>query len=543
MGCKKAGTDEVVYVSGGEGSTSQGDFHEALNWASRDKLPVIFVIQDNKYAISVPINQQTAEGVYYLARGYKGLHRYKVDGTDFMASYNVMQEAVERARSGEGASIVVADVIRLMPHSSSDDHTKYRTKEDLERDALRDPIKRFSEFLLSNRLILQKELESLIEEIKKSVDNAADFAESCPMAEPETATLHVYSTDKSPVEGRGAFEFESNETNGEPVVIVDALNHALREEIERNNKILVFGQDIQDEKGGVFTVTKGLTKKFGVDRVFNAPLAESSIVGVAIGLATRGFKPVVEIQFGDYIWTAMMQIRNELASMRYRSNGQWKCPVVIRVPVGGYIHGALCHSQNIEAFFAHIPGILLALPSNAADAKGLLKSAIRGDDPVIFMEHKALYRQAFAKAPEPGPEYLLPFGKAAVKKEGNHITVVTYGMMVHRSLEAVNQLEEKQGISVEVIDIRTMNPLDKTTILNSVKKTNKVLVVYEDTITGGFGAEIAAIIAHEAFEYLDAPVKRVAAKDAHVPYSWALEPAILPQTEDIVQGLVELAGY
>ncbi|MFQ5824943.1 MAG: thiamine pyrophosphate-dependent enzyme [bacterium] len=543
MGCKKDGTDEVVYVSSGEGSTSQGDFHEALNWASRDKLPVIFVMQDNKYAISVPIHQQTAEGIYYLARGYKGLDRYKVDGTDFIESYKIMKEAVERTRSGEGPSIVVADVIRLLPHSSSDDHTKYRTKEDLESDVLRDPIKRLSKFLISNKIIHQKELETLSEEVKKLVNDAADFAESCPMAKPETATLHLYSSDRSPIEGSQAFKFENDEINGEPIVIVDALNHALSEEIERNDKILMFGQDIQDDKGGVFTVTKGLTRKFGADKVFNAPLAESSIVGVAIGLATRGFKPVVEIQFGDYIWTAMMQIRNELATMRYRSNGQWKCPLVIRVPVGGYIHGGLCHSQNIEGFFAHFPGILLALPSNAADAKGLLKSAIRGDDPAIFMEHKALYRQAFAKTPEPSAEYLIPFGKAAIKKEGNDITVVTYGMMVHRSLEAVKQLEEKHGITGEVIDIRTMNPLDKKTILNSVKKTNKVLVVYEDTLTSGFGAEIAAIIANEAFEYLDAPVKRIAAKDAHVPYSWSLEPAILPQTADIVKGLEELAEY
>ncbi|MFQ5866062.1 MAG: thiamine pyrophosphate-dependent enzyme, partial [bacterium] len=487
LGCKKAGTNEVVYVSAGEGSTSQGDFHEALNWASRDKLPVIFVIQDNKYAISVPRHQQTAGGVYYLAQGYKGLHRYKVDGTDFIESYEVMKEATERVRSGEGPSIVVADVIRLVPHSSSDDHTRYRTKEDLEKDALRDPIKRLSEYLLSSKILSKNELESLAEEVKKLADDAADFAESCSMAEPETATLHLYSADKSPIEGNRAFDFENAEINGEPIVIVDALNHALREEIERDDKILMFGQDIQDDKGGVFTVTKGLTRKFGVDKVFNAPLAESSIVGVAIGLATRGFKPVVEIQFGDYIWTAMMQIRNELATMRYRSNGQWKCPLVIRVPVGGYIHGGLCHSQNIEGFFAHLPGILLALPSNAADAKGLLKSAIRGDDPVIFMEHKALYRQAFAKTPEPGPEYLIPFGKAAIKKEGSDMTVVTYGMMVHRSLEAAKQLEEKRGITVEVIDIRTINPLDKKTILNSVNKTNKVLVVYEDTLTSGFG--------------------------------------------------------
>ena len=543
IGCKKAGTDEVVYVSSGEGSTSQGDFHEALNWASRDKLPIIFVIQDNRYAISVPINQQTAKGIYYLVQGYQGLHRYKVDGTGFIESYKVMKEAVERARSGDGPCIVIADVIRMLPHSSSDDHTKYRTKEDLERDALRDPIRRFSKFLVSNKISKEKELAIIPDEIKKLVDKAADYAESCPIAEPETATLHVYSSDKSPVEGNGVFAFENDGVDGKPIVLVDALNHALYEELERNDKIVMYGQDIQDDKGGVFTVTKGLSRKFGLDKVFNAPLAESSIVGVAIGLAARGFKPVVEIQFGDYIWPAMMQIRNELAPMRYRSNGQWTCPVVIRAPVGGYIHGGLCHSQNIEGFFANLPGILLALPSNAADAKGLLKSAIRGDDPVIFMEHKALYRQAFAKSPEPGPEYLLPFGKAAVKKAGDDITIVTYGMMVHKSLEAVRLVEEKQETTIEVIDIRTINPLDKKTIIESVKKTNRVLVVYEDTLTNGFGAEIAAIIANEAFEYLDAPVKRIAAKDTHVPYSWSLEPAILPQTEDIVKGLKELAEY
>ncbi len=336
--------------------------------------------------------------------------------------------------------------------------------------------------------------------------------------------------------------FVEPEHTGQRVVFVDAINHALAEEMERNPKMLIYGEDVAGNKGGVFTATKGLTAKFGSERVFNSPLAEASIVGTAIGLAIRGFKPVVEIQFADYIWPAMMQIRDELTMLRYRSNNSWSCPVVIRVPVGGYIHGGHYHSQCIESIFAHLPGIRLCFPSNAADAKGLLKTACREEDPVLFMEHKALYRQSFAASPEPDANYLLPFGIAKVKREGTDITVITYGMMVQRSLEAAQKLEE-QGVSVEVIDLRTLNPLDTEMMLKSVKKTGKVLIVHEDTLTAGFGAELAAIVAKEAFQYLDAPIQRVGAKDTPVPYAPTLEDAVLPSERVITKALEELAAY
>lgn len=537
MGAKFRKTDEVVYVSSGEGTTSQGDFHEALNWASRDKLPVIFCIQDNKFAISVPISQQTATSVFDMVAGYAHLDRYQIDGTNFFESYRAFHSAVERARAGDGPSCIVAEVVRLLPHSSSDDHGKYRTKDDLENDRKRDPIRKLQEILLSNGVLTPDDVRNLSDEVHTEVNDVVSVSEKKEFAKPETATQFLFSPK------RDSNVYEASEPLGQKVVLVDAINHALREEMERDEKILVFGQDVQDGKGGVFTATKGLSTKFGSERCFNSPLAESSIVGTAIGLALYGYKPVVEIQFGDYIWTAMMQIRNELITMRYRSNNAWSCPVVLRVPVGGYIHGALYHSQSIDGIFAHLPGVFLAYPSNAADAKGLLKTACRLDDPVIFMEHKGMYRQSYASSPEPDAQYLLPFGKAAVKKIGSDITVVTWGALVQKSLEAARTMEQEEDVSVEVIDIRTLMPLDIETIVQSVRKTGKVLIAHEDNLTGGFGAELAAQIVSRAFEYLDAPIHRVAAKDCHIPYSWTLEPEILPQEKDVLTSLRSLAAY
>jgi len=539
LGAVKEGKDEVVYVSSGEGTTSQGDFHEALNWASREKLPVIFVIENNKYAISVPVQEQVAGGsVYKFTAGYEGLNRFHVDGTNFLASYEVMLEAVANARQGKGPSLIEAETVRLFPHSSSDSQKKYRTHDELETDKQKDPIPNFEVLLLENGLAEEEDFERLKKEIKAEVDRAAEDADQYDHPQPETLYHFLYAPEKDPAEQNA----ENPPVEGEKVVMVDAINHALKEEMAYNDKMYVFGQDVADGKGGVFTATTGISSQFGRERCFNAPLAESSIAGVSIGMALRGLRPVVEIQFGDYIWTAMMQIRNELATMRWRSNNNWAAPVVIRVPVGGYIHGGLCHSQNIEAFFAHLPGIKIAYPSNAADAKGLLKAAIRGADPVLFLEHKGLYRQSFAAAPEPDANYLLPFGKAAVKREGTDITVVTWGALVQKSLEAARTLEA-DGISVEIIDIRSINPLDTETILQSLKKTSKVLVAHEDTRFHGFGAEIAAHIAEFAFEYLDAPVKRLGAADTPVPFSAVLEEAMLPQTNDLVQALHELAAY
>jgi 2-oxoisovalerate dehydrogenase E1 component len=539
MGAVRDGTDEVVYVSSGEGAASEGEFHEAINWAARARLPVIFLIQDNEYAISVPKkDQHAAKSIYHLVSGYEGLNRYEIDGCDFIESHRVAAEAVEKARKGEGPSLILAHVVRLLPHSSSDDQRKYRPEEDLARDRAKDPIPRFEKYLIEQKIVSESEIHSIQQEIVERINHAAEAAEDAPQQDGENLLKHVYSSSLViPREG-----FVEPEHKGSKIVMVDAINHALAEEMKLNPKMLIYGEDVAGDKGGVFTVTKGLTEKFGWERVFNSPLAEASIVGTAIGLAVRGFKPVVEIQFGDYIWPGFMQLRDELAMLRFRSNGQWSCPVVVRVAVGGYIHGGLYHSQCIEAFFTHIPGLRVVMPSTAADAKGLLKTACRSDDPVIFCEHKGLYRASFAAAPEPDADYLLPFGLAKTVREGSDISVITWGMLVQRSLEAARALEAR-GVSVEIVDLRTLNPFDKDAIHKTVKKTGKVLVAHEDTLTGGFGAEVAAIIASELFTDLDAPIKRVGAKDCPVPYGPTLEAAMLPQTSDIVAALEELAAY
>jgi 2-oxoisovalerate dehydrogenase E1 component len=535
-GAKLEGTDEVVYVSSGEGTTSQGDFHEAINWASRAKLPVIFCVQDNKYAISVHLSQQTGGSVYDMVAGYVNLDRVEVDGTNFFESYEAFRKAVARARRGDGPTVVVTDVVRLLAHSSSDDQTKYRSKEELERDRQRDPIIRMRDALIDAGMLTLDEFGQMEKELLDEANDATDIAEAKPLPDPSTAMRYLYSPKQLD------FRYEHNTPAGNKTVIVDAINHALHEEMERNEKIIVYGQDVQDGKGGVFTATKGLSTKFGLNRCFNSPLAESSIVGTAVGLAVRGFKPVVEIQFGDYIWTAMMHLRNEVSTMRYRSNNDFSAPIVLRVPVGGYIHGGLCHSQNIEGFFTHIPGMYVVYPSTAADMKGLLKTACRMDDPVMFLEHKGMYRQGYAASLEPDDEYLIPFGKASVRREGINATIVAWGAMVQKSLETARVLD-KEGISVEVIDLRTLVPLDMDTVLRSIAKTSKVLIAHEDTLTGGFGGEVAARIAADGFELLDAPVRRIAAQDCHIPYSWTLESEILPQDKDIIRAVRDLVAY
>jgi len=539
LGAVKEGVDEVVYVSSGEGATSEGEFHEAVNWAARERLPVVFLIQDNKYAISVPVREQTAaKSVYDLVRGYDGLHRYEIDGCDFIRCYETASEAVAKARKGEGPSLILANTVRLLAHSSSDDQRKYRSEEELSRDRARDPLPRFEKYLTENKILTTDNLEKMQQEVLCRIERAAEMAEAEEQQEPENLLNHVYSP-RVIIAKEG---FCEPDHHGDKIVMVDAVNHALFEEMEHNPRMLVYGEDVAGDKGGVFTATKGLTKKFGWDRVFNSPLAEASIIGTALGLAVQGFKPVVEIQFGDYIWPGFMQLRDEVATLRFRSNNQWSCAMVVRVAVGGYIHGGLYHSQSIDGFFTHIPGLRVVVPSNAADAKGLLKTACRSDDPVIFCEHKGLYRASFAATPEPDSDYCLPFGVAKVVREGSDVTVITWGMMVQRSLEAARAMGEK-GASVEVIDLRTLNPLDSATMLNSVEKTGKVLIVHEDTLTGGFGAEIAAIIADVAFGRLDAPVRRVAAKDSPVPYGPTLENAMLPQTLDILKALEDLAAF
>lgn len=539
LGALKEGVDEVVYVSSGEGATSEGEFHEAVNWAARERLPVIFLIQDNKYAISVTLKEQmAAKSVYYLTSGYEGLNRYEVDGCDFIATYDVAREAVENARRGKGPSLILAHTVRLLPHSSSDDQRKYRSEEELAQDRARDPLPRFEKYLIENNILTTDGIKKLQQEVLTRIDRAAESAEVEEQQDPANLLKYVYSPNVI-ISKEGFIEAEHE---GGKIVMVDAINHAMFEEMEKNPKMLIYGEDVAGDKGGVFTTTKGLTKKFGWDRVFNSPLAEASIVGTALGLAVRGFKPCIEIQFGDYIWPGFMQLRDEVAMLRFRSNNDWSCPMVVRVAVGGYIHGGLYHSQSIEGFFTHIPGLRVVFPSNAADAKGLLKTACRCDDPVIFCEHKGLYRASFATSPEPNTDYCLPFGLAKTVVEGSDISIITWGMMVHRSVEAARKMAERD-VSVEIVDLRTLNPLDVDAILSSVRKTGKVLVAHEDTLTGGFGAEIVAIIANEAFAQLDAPIKRVAAKDSPVPYGPTLENAMLPQMSDILSALEELAAF
>jgi 2-oxoisovalerate dehydrogenase E1 component len=528
---------EVTVVCAGDGTTSQGDFHEALNWASREKAPVIFLIEDNGYAISVPVRDQTPGGkVANLGRGYDGLTTVEVDGCDLLASYEVMRDAVGRARRGEGPTLIVADVVRLLPHSSSDDQRKYRPEGELTADKARDPIPAFKKLILDRGASTELELVQLEGTIKQHIDDAADRAEAAAMPARDTATRWVTSEEPEPA-------LTQPTVAGDGIVLVDAINRALAEELARDPKMLVFGEDVAGDKGGVFTATRGLTAKFGVDRVFNSPLAESSIVGVGIGLALRGYTPVPEIQFGDYVWTAMMQIRNEVATMRYRSNNAWSCPMVIRIPIGGYIHGALCHSQNIESFFAHIPGLKIALPSSSLDAYGLLKAAIRGNDPVLFLEHKGLYRQAWCKSQLPtDTDWVLPFGKASIRRPGSDLTVITYGALVQRALAAADTLKD-EGVDCEVIDLRTLNPVDWDTLTVSVKKTGKCLVLHEDCRFVGYGAEIAAEITERCFEHLDGPVRRLAGEDTPVPYNWDLEEEILVQPEDVLLAMRDLAHY
>lgn len=530
--------DEVVYVSAGEGTCSQGDFHEALNWAAREKLPVIFCIQNNKYAISVHVSEQLAgESVYKLVAGYENLARETVDGTDFIASLEVMQAAHARALRGDGPTLIEAHVPRLQSHSISDNHLKYRTQADIDQEKERCPIGKMRAYLTKEGVATAQELEAIDREVKKEVDAAAEWAEAQPECDPADALRYNYMNPDP------ASAFTEGTPTGEDTYMVDALNHALDEELAANPNMYVFGQDVAHGKGGVFTVTTGLTAKHGKSRVFNAPLAESSIAGVAIGMATRGLKPVAEIQFGDYVWTAMMQIRNELAMMHYRSGGDFACPAVLRIPVGGYIHGAAYHSQNIEATFAHFPGLFIAYPSNASDAKGLLKAAIRGSDPVLFLEHKGLYRQVYAKGPEGDKDCVVPLGKAKVVRAGTDATIVTWGAIVNKSLLAAKELE-KEGYSIEVIDLRTIVPFDRETVFESIRKTNRVLIAHEDVQFMGFGAEIAAQISNDCFTALDAPVKRVGMKyAAAVAHSSYIENVVLPQNEDVVKATRELLAF
>jgi 2-oxoisovalerate dehydrogenase E1 component len=537
----KSGTNEITYVASGDGTTSQGEFYEAVNWANREKLPIVFCIQDNGYAISVLRKDQSmGTSVSDGFGGYKNLKKMHIDGTNYFDSIRAAREAVSYMRSGSGPVLLHADVERLLPHSSSDDHRKYRDADELAEIAnKKDCIKILTEYLTKNKVASIKEIDELWIDVKKEINDAADWAWEQPDPIASESLKEVFAD----ISTRNLPYATEEPISGVEAVLVDGINHALKEEMARNPKMLIFGEDIADPKGGVFTSTRGLSDMFGEKRVFNSPLAEASIVGVALGLAVRGYKPVIEIQFGDYIWPAFMQYKNEIATMRYRSNGGFSSAVVTRVAVGGYIHGGLCHSQNIESIFSHIPGILIAYPSNAADAKGLLKTACRLQDPVIFCEHKGMYRLPFAKAFEGDENYLIPFGKGKIVKEGTSATVVTYGMGVKDSLNAAKRIEKDFGKTIEVIDLRTIVPWDRELVLASIKKTNRALIVHEDTMQTGFGAEIVATIADDSFHYLDAPVRRLCAKDSHIPYHPNFEDDVLPSENKVYDELVKLLNF
>ena len=560
VGCAQAGrylapdSDEVTLMCSGEGATSEGEFWEALNAACLENLPVVFLIEDNGYAISVPVECQTAGGnVARLLAGFPNLLRVETDGTDFMASYQAVWEAASYARERKGPALVHATVTRPYSHSLSDDEKLYKTKSEREAEEARDPILKFPEWLISEGILDREALRVIVHEADQEIQQATERALKADPPPKGSALRHLYSETIDPASAQ--FEIEPR-FSGDPRTMVDEINLTLHEEMQRDSRILVFGEDVADcsreanlaevkGKGGVFKATAGLQIKFGSERAFNSPLAEASIVGRAIGLATRGLKPVPEIQFFDYIWPAMMQIRDELATLRWRSNNGFSAPVVVRVAIGGYLNGgAIYHSQCGEVTFTHIPGLRVVMPSNALDACGLLRTAIRADDPVLFLEHKRLYREPYNRSQHPGPDYTIPFGRAKVVKSGQNLTIVTYGALVQKSLQAALQIEQRfPDRSIEVIDLRTLSPYDWNAIRISVEKTNRILIAHEDCLSWGYGAELAARIANELFEHLDAPIGRVAALDTWVGYNPQLEYEILPQVENLVAETERLLSY
>jgi 2-oxoisovalerate dehydrogenase E1 component len=550
--------NEVVYVSIGEGSTSQGEFWESLNTASNLKLPVVYVIEDNGYAISTPVEANTPGGnISRLIANFPNFHFAEIDGTDPIASYQAMVEAVAYCRAGHGPAVVHGHVIRPYSHSMSEDERDYRSRAELDADALRDPISKMQVWLLRERILDAEGINALERRVEQEVQAASDRAVAAAFPTVDSILTHQYSEDLSSMDERFATEAQPAAGDKTERTMADLINACLKDEMRRDERIVVFGEDVADAtraealkeekvkgKGGVFKLTSGLQTEFGSDRCWNSPLAEANIVGRAIGMAVRGMKPVVEIQFFDYIWPAMHQLRNELALVRWRSNGAFSCPLVVRVPIGGYLTGgSIYHSQSGESIFTHTPGVRIVMPSNAQDAFGLLRTAIRCDDPVIFLEHKRLYRETFGRAIYPGSEYAIPFGKAKVVKPGKDLTVITYGAVVPRALQAAVKIEREKGISVELIDLRSLAPYDWEAIAASVRKTSKVIVAHEDMKSWGYGAEIAARIGEELFHDLDAPVRRVAAMDTFVAYQPLLEDAILPQPDDLYRAMAEMAAF
>ena len=547
-----AHADEVILVSLGDGATSEGEFWESLNTACTQQLPVVFLVQDNGYAISVPVDIQTPGGsISKLLESFPALRIARADGTDLLDSWSAAQDAVNHVRARLGPALVHAQTTRPYSHSLSDDERVYKTQAERDSETVRDPLVRFREFCLANSVATENQLNALDGEVEDEIAAATNTATKAPSPVSETVTRYVYSPDIDPCSE--TFDV-SEKPSGEPKTMVSAINQTLKDEMARNSRIVVFGQDVADSshpetlsevrgKGGVFKVTESLQRTFGAERVFNSPLAEANIVGRALGMAIRGLKPVVEIQFFDYIWTATMQLRNEVAMLRYRSNNTYSCPMVVRVPIGGYLRGgSIYHSQSGESIFAHFPGLRIAYPSNAADACGLLRTAIRCDDPVLFLEHKHLYRQTYNKAAYPGVDHMVPFGQSVLRRSGNDVVVITWGALVQRSLLAAQQAE-KLGIAVSVLDLRTIAPYDWDGIAEAVSQTNRVVVAHEDQLTCGFGAELVARVADELFDSLDAPVKRVAALDCPVGYNPVFEEVVLPQTTDIVRAIQDVVNY
>jgi 2-oxoisovalerate dehydrogenase E1 component len=544
--------DEITYLSVGDGATSEGEFWESLNTTCNKRLPILYLVEDNGYAISVPVEVQTAGGdISRLVEGFPNLRIFRCDGTDFLTSYRTMRDAIAHVRDRKGPAFVHATVIRPYSHSLSDDEKLYKTATEREAEARRDPIVRMQHLLKAESATTDEELAEILRSVEREVNEAADRALGAPKPDPETAMLYVFSPDVDPT----SCVFETQpKPEGKPETMVAAINRTLKDEMARDPRIVLFGEDVADAsreealpsvpgKGGVFKVTHGLQRLYGGERVFNSPLAEANIIGRAVGMAVRGIKPVVEIQFFDYIWPAMMQLRDEMSMMRYRSGNNWACPMVVRVPIGGYLRGgAPYHSQSGVSIFAHCPGIRIVFPSNAQDAAGLLRTSIRCADPVMFLEHKHLYRQTYNKGEYCGADYMIPFGQAAVKRDGTDIVIFTWGALVQRSLLAAHQAE-RDGISVAVVDLRTIIPYDWDTIAEYTRRTSRVIVAHEDQLTCGFGAEISARLSDELFEYLDAPIKRVAALDCPVAYAPVLEETILPGAADVLNAIRDVAAY
>ncbi|EPP34400.1 transketolase, pyrimidine binding domain protein [Chlamydia ibidis] len=544
-GVKHSGVDEVVYVSGGDGATSQGEFHEMLNYASLHQLPLVTVIQNNRWAISVPFEEQCGASLEKLGKSYHNLSVYTVDGGDISALDATFANAVQEARYDSVPALVLVDVVRLEPHSNSDNHDKYRSSEDLASCMSNDPLLRLEKQMHEEYGISQDDIRAIREIAKAEVLKACEIAESMPFPSKGSTSHDIFApTTVALIDYESSLEAQMHLRNHEPQVMRDAIAEALREEMQHDSGVIVFGEDVAGDKGGVFGVTRNLTNEFGSHRCFNTPLAEATIIGTAIGMALDGFhKPVAEIQFADYIWPGINQLFSEASSIYYRSAGEWEVPLVIRAPCGGYIQGGPYHSQSIEAFLAHCPGLKVAYPSNAADAKALLKAAIRDPNPVVFLEHKALYqRRIFSACPVYSSDYLLPFGKAAIVNPGTDLTIVSWGMTLAMSVDVAKELEDL-GISVEVIDLRTIVPCDFATIQESVERTGKLLIVHEAPEFCGFGSELVATIAEQAYTYLDAPVKRICGLYAPVPYSKILENEVLPQKEQILQAAKSLAEF